>query len=194
MFARVIADRYARAVLQSCPDLDTIERADSELNVLRKTWDMSEETREFLLNPKIPPAIKISILGSALGDKLSPIVLNLLVMLIEKRRQGILPDIADRYSELTDTVRGVEHAEIVVARPIPPDLQKQLLDAVQRFSARDVEVSIKVNPSILGGVQVRMGDRVIDGSLKSRFEAMRQAMLKARLPRLSMKTGSQESG
>jgi F-type H+-transporting ATPase subunit delta len=189
MFAKVVADRYARAALQSCPDLETIERLDDEFELMQRTWQQSAETREFLMNPKIPPAIKITIIRDALSDKISTYMLNLLSLLIEKHRQNILPDIAERYTELTDQVRGVEQAEIIVAYPIPTDLQKRLLDAVQRFSTRDVEIAMRIDPSIYGGVKIKLGDRVIDGSLRWRFEALRRAMLAARLPRMASEEG-----
>jgi len=190
MFAKVVADRYARAILQSCPDLQTIEQLGDELELMRETLNKSEDTREFLMNPKIPPAMKIKIIRDALSSKLSSYMLNLLSLLIEKHRQDILPDIAERYTELTDQVRGVEHAEIIVAYPIPTDLQKRLLDAIQRFSTRDVEIAMKIDPSIYGGVKIRLGDRVIDGSLRWRFEALRRAMLAARLPRTASHEGT----
>jgi len=183
MYGRIVADRYARALLASCPDLATIERVDDELAVLQRVYETSSETREFLLNPKMPPKVKIGILHGALSDKFSGVVMKLLVLLIEKRRQKIIPEIATRFNELTDSARGVEHAEIVVARPLEADLQRRMLDAVQRFSSREVEIAIRVDPRIIGGVQIRLGDKVVDGSLSSRFEDIRRTMLAARIPR-----------
>ncbi len=183
MFANVVADRYARALLNSCPDLATIERVKDEIVLMHRTWEASAETRSFLQNPKIPPQMKIKVLDAALSDKLSPVMMKLLSLLIEKRRQDIIPDIAERYTEHTDAVRGVEHAEITVAIPMPPDLEKRLVDAIQRFSTREVEVALRIDPSIIGGVQIRMGDKVIDGSLRHRFRELRRTMLAARLPK-----------
>ena len=183
MFAKVVADRYARAVLQSCPDLATIDRVDFELTLLEETYVKSPETRAFFLNPKIPPKIKIRIVEASLGDRFTPIVLNLLKLLIEKHRQDIIPDISERYNQLTDSVRGVEKAEIIVASKLPQDLEDRLTASVQRFSPRKVDVHIKIDPKIIGGVIVRLGDKVIDGSLSRRFEEIRRAMLAARVPR-----------
>ncbi|MCX6645550.1 MAG: ATP synthase F1 subunit delta [bacterium] len=185
MFANVIANRYAQAVMQSCPDLATIEKVEDELTILGKTFVKFPEIKSFLINPKMPSEIKKQIIRNALSPTHSPIVVRLLELLIEKRRQNLLPDIADRYAELTDQARGVEHARIIVATPISPDLEQKLKDAVQRFSARNVETSIKIDRSILGGVQIKLGDKVIDGSLKKRFNDIRRAMLAARLPKLA---------
>lgn len=184
MFANVIANRYAQAVMQSCPDLATIETVEDELTVLGEAFARFPEIRAFLANPKMPSQIKQQILQSALSSRLNPVVMRLLDLLIEKRRHDLLPVIANRYSDLTDQARGVEHAWIIVACPIPPELAQKLEDAVQRFSARNVETSIKIDKSILGGVQIRLGDKVVDGSLKKRFSDIRRKMLAARLPRL----------
>jgi F-type H+-transporting ATPase subunit delta len=184
MFAKVIADRYARAVLHSCPDLATIDRARIDLVLISDTYRKSEPTREFLFDPKMPTSIKISIIRRGLEDRLSPVVLHLLMLLLDKHRQSILPDIADRFSELVDKVRGVDVAEVITAVDIPRDLRERLEESVQRFSARTVEVQMKVDPSILGGVIVRLGDKVVDGSLKSRFRDLRRSMLATRLPRM----------
>jgi len=112
--------------------------------------------------------------------------MRLLALLLEKHRQSLIPDIADQYTEATDRVRGVEKAEITVATHISSDTEKILLDAIQRFSTREVQVSIHVDPRILGGVIIRLGDRVIDGSLRRRFEEIRRTMLAARLPKRTL--------
>ncbi len=182
MFARVIADRYARATLHDCPDLASIERAKSDLGVLGDAYRAHASLRRFLLDPKMPVEIKRQILEKGFKDRLSPTVLHLLYILLKKHRQAILPEIADRYSELVDTVRGVEVAEIVTAVSLSPAEREALVGSVQRFSTRKVEVRMSVDPGILGGVIVRMGDRVIDGTLKRRFEEIRRTMLAARLP------------
>ncbi len=183
MFAKVIADRYARAVLNSCEDLHAIQRADDELTLLEETWRSSAATREFFMNPKMPPRVKVKILTDALGEELSPVVMKLLVLLVEKRRQDLIVDISIKYNQLTDKVRGVEHAHIICATDLPPDLQASLTDKVQKFSDRKVEVDFSVNPEIIGGIQIKLGDNVIDGSLSRRFEEIRRVMLAARLPR-----------
>jgi F-type H+-transporting ATPase subunit delta len=180
VFARVIADRYARAVLKSCPDLATIERVMNELDMVRNTYESIDSFKNFLTDPKLPAMLKSRVLRSAMGGKISSNTLDLLLLLIQKHRQNIIPEIAVRYAELVDQVRGVEKAEIIVAFPIPPD---------QRFSSRQVEISFQARPEILGGVIVRLGDRVIDGSLRRRFEDLRRAMLAARVPRTSGGTG-----
>lgn len=183
MFANIIAARYARAVMQSCPDLATIERVEDELILLRKTYEQHPEIRAFLINPKMPPQVKKKVLRDSLTDKFSDIVLRLLDLLIDKRRQDILPQIADRFDVLTDQARGIEHADIIVATPISPDLAERLKGAIQKFSGRQVETEIKVDESLIGGVQIKLGDKVIDGSLKRRFDDLRRAMLAARLPK-----------
>ena len=190
MFARVIANRYAQAILHDCPDLQTIERVMNELVMLRDTWESQKSFRMFLMNPKMPSSIKQLIIESGFKDRLSGITLNSLKLLISKKRQHILPEVADRYSELCDQVRGVEHADVITAIAIGPELAERLKLAVQRFSSRQIEVTMLVRPDIIGGVVIRLGDRVIDGSLKRRFEDARRAMLAVRLPRTGSVQGS----
>jgi F-type H+-transporting ATPase subunit delta len=181
MFGRIIADRYANAVLQNCRDLNDINRAKADLALLSQVYWTDEATRRFLLNPKIPATVKQKVLERALSGKLGNTVLHLLLLLIEKRRQDLLPAIAERFSALCDNVQGVEHARIISAVPLSSDLADRLSHSVQRFSARKVEVEFRVDPGIVGGVIIRLGDRVIDGSLAHRFEQMRRAMLTARV-------------
>ncbi|MFH1677168.1 MAG: ATP synthase F1 subunit delta [bacterium] len=181
MFAKVIADRYARAVLENCPDIDSIERAKRELNLFRHVYSDDERTRDFLTNPKIPPKIKIAIMLKALGGIFDKPVLHLVLLLIEKRRNEILPDIAIRYGELTDEIRGVEHAIVFTAVGLDDNQREAVRNSIRRFSARKVEVEFRIDQSIIGGVTVRMGDMVIDGSLKKRFGDLRSSMLAVRL-------------
>lgn len=186
MFARVVADRYARAILLSCPEDKTIKQVKTELAIIKQTFNKFEDFRSFLLNPKIPKAVKLQILDSGLKNKISDISLNSLKLLISKNREKIIAEVLERFDELCNKYLGVEHVEIFTAVPITQEMENRLRDAVKRFTTRDnVEVILKVDPEIIGGVLVKLGGRVIDGSLKSRFEETRRKMLSIRLPGIS---------
>lgn len=190
MFAKVIADRYARALLMSCGGDDTrIDRAKTELELVGDVYDKHDEIRAFLVNPKVPQQLKVQVFSKSLEGKLSENVLSLFKLLIEKRRHALIPEIAIRFGELCDQVRGVEHATITTAIPVDSSLRERLIQQVQKFSSRGVDVEFKVDPEILGGVVIRLGDKVIDGSLGKKFEDIRRAMLAVRLPRTIDESG-----
>jgi len=182
MFTKVIADRYANALLKTFAESKAIEKARRELQALADAYTSSEEFRRFLLNPKMPIALKKKILISALKEKLSEEVLNLLLLLIQKKRQNVLPELAQRYAELCDQIKGVEYVEVIAAVPVSPSLQPRLREAIQKFSLRQVDIHYKIEPEIVGGLIVKLGDKVIDASLKRRFDEMKRNLLAARLP------------
>jgi F-type H+-transporting ATPase subunit delta len=184
VFAKVIADRYVRAFLGSI-DPSEVDNAENELETISAMLKGSDEIRAYLENPKVPPAIKKQVLERSLKDKFSRGVLNLLLLLIDKRRQDIIIDVADRFNETVDAERGIEHAIVISAVPLDENLQGTLTRTVQQFSEREVDVGFRTDPNLIGGVVIRLGDRVIDASLSKRFEDIRRAMLAVRLPRSS---------
>lgn len=193
MFARVIADRYARALLDSCVGSTQIERVNDELATFRDVLKTNEDIIAFLLNPKIPPAVKKQVIERSLKDRFDPLLITLLKLLIDRRRQEIIPDIAERFLDLVDAVHGVEHAVVTTVVRLDDVVSERLKQVIQKFSDRTVDVKFETDPEIIGGIVIRMGDKVIDGSLATRFENIRRYMLAVRLPGISESGGIAEN-
>jgi F-type H+-transporting ATPase subunit delta len=135
--------------------------------------------KTFLESPKLAASRKIEILANALGGRVPPIFLRFLETVIMKRRQMVIPAIAEEYRALIDESEDRVHANVIVARePAEPD-RDALTRQLSRLFGKRVVPHISINPSILGGVIVKVGDTVIDGSVRRRLATLRSRMLAA---------------
>ena len=122
--------------------------------------------RRFLESPRIPSEHKSGMLTRALGDRVPPLFLRFIDALVRNRRQTLIPAIADEYDTLLDASHGIVHARVTVSRETPNDEREQIAAQLSKAVGRTVVPHLQVDPSILGGIVVRIGDTVMDGSVK----------------------------
>jgi len=168
------ARRYAEAVAQMARESDTWDQWERELSGLARLVEQ-RAFKAVLESPKVPLARKEAIIAGQLPGA-SPLARNLAQLLILKRRIDSLPDIVAEFRRIHDSHRGIEHARVVTAVPLQPSEQETLLRQLGALTGKQVQVEAKVDPSIVGGLIVRIGDKLIDGSTKGRLEAMRRRL------------------
>lgn len=138
--------------------------------------------RDFIETPRIDVADKKRALRNSFGGRVPDLFLRFLEVVVEKRRQGLLIDIAEEYQTLVDEVRGRSRAEVVLAKEPDAALREQIVAGLERRLGGKVVPVFSVDPSILGGMVVRFGGEILDGSLRTRAAGLRRRMLETVLP------------
>jgi F-type H+-transporting ATPase subunit delta len=138
--------------------------------------------RTFLESPKLAAKQKIEIVAKALGKRVPPVFLRFLETVISKRRQMLIPAIATEYRALIDESEDRVHANVTVAREPAQGEKEALTRHLTRMLGKKVVPHITLNPAILGGLIVKVGDTVMDGSVRRRLATLRSRML-ATIPR-----------
>ena len=133
--------------------------------------------RLFLESPRIGAAEKNAVLGAAFTDKMPRNFLRFLQSLVTHRRQMLIPEIAREYLDLVDAAEGRIHARVTVARETSDPERSAIAQELSRMFGKDVVPHLSVDPSIMGGVIVHVGDTVMDGSVKKRLMSLRRRML-----------------
>ena len=133
--------------------------------------------RLFLESPRVSAEQKNEVLGKALQDRAPRLFVRYLQTLVNKGRQMLLPEIAAEYHALLDEVEGRVHAHVTVARPASDPDREVITRQLTQKLGRDVVPHFTVNPAILGGVVVKVGDRVMDGSVRRRLALLRGRLL-----------------
>lgn len=176
-----VAKRYAAALFAIALELGRVEEFDAQAQFLEQVWE-EEAVREFLSSPKVSPAEKKRIVQNQLSSHLDPLVLNLIKLLIDKKRVSFLPDVMRYFDVLTDRHRGVEEVTIVSAVALSEAQREALLREVRHFSTYDqLRVTTEVDQGVIGGVKVRLGENlVLDGTVSSRLSEMRERLYKYR--------------
>ncbi len=136
--------------------------------------------RHFLEAPQVSASQKNVVLGKALGGKAAPTFVRFVQKLVQNRRQMLLPEIATEYHNLLDEAEGRVHARVTVSRPADEATRAAITNALTRALKKIVVPHITVDERILGGVVVRVGDTVMDGSVRRKLGRLRERLISAR--------------
>jgi F-type H+-transporting ATPase subunit delta len=164
--------RYAQALFELA-----LERGESEhyRNSLKKAADTIADgsLMDILENPRLPFGVKKSILSELLGA-VEPLVSNLTSLLMTRGRLRTLGDIATHYERLLDQYHGIVHAEVLTAVPLSDEDRERFSTLLSELIGHTVIIDSRVDLSILGGFRARIGDVLIDGSIRSALESLKK--------------------
>jgi len=175
-----IAKNYAETLLELAQRANDLRGWGDMLDQVSDAMESDRRLRTFLESPRVSAQKKNEILQKAYGAQLPRNFLRFLQALIGHRRQMLIPVIAHAYHDLVDAVEGRVHASVTVARPADDNDRDVVTKQLSRMLGKDVVPHFHVNSDILGGVVVRVGDTVLDGSVRRRLATLRTKMLAAR--------------
>ena len=172
-----IGRNYAEALLTLARKNGEEEKWGELIDAISVAMRENPTLRTFLESPKLSAHRKIDLLKKALGSGVPPVFLRFLETVIMKRRQMLIPEIASEYRRLIDDSEDRVHVNVTVARePAQPE-KDALVKQLSRLFGKRVVPHISLNPAILGGVIVKVGDTVMDGSVRRRLASLKQRML-----------------
>ena len=174
------ARRYAEAAFQ-------VAVGDDALDAWRKDLDTAaavvgqERIGRALANPAIPLETRIATAEATFGRLVGPKVMNLLRLMLRRGRIQELPRLAAEFSRLDDERQGIARATVTSTLPLEPDEVAALKERLASSTDRRVELDLNVDPELLGGLVVRLGDLLVDGSVRSRLERLRNRLVSGAL-------------
>ena|ERR1051326_2654836 len=172
-----IARNYAETLLELARRAGDLQAWGQAVDDVASAMQTDRTLRLFLESPRVSAAEKNRIIGRAFEGQLPPLFVRYLQALVTHRRQMLLPVIAREYHDLVDQVEGRLHANVTVAfEPSAAEL-REIRTELSRAYAKDVVPHVTVNPAILGGIVIRVGDTVLDGSVRRRLATLRSRML-----------------
>jgi F-type H+-transporting ATPase subunit delta len=171
-------DGYAAAILEFAKAEGELARIGDELFRIARAFESSNELREALTDPRLPVERKKAVIDDLLGDKTSPLAVSLVNFVVSLGRASDLPAIADRLAERAAAERSKVIAEVRSASELDAKTIARLAESLGKATGRDVEVKTVVDPSVIGGVVARVGDVVIDGTVRHRLEEIRDTLIR----------------
>ena len=139
-----------------------------------RALDANDDLRSALGDRTIPAERRIAIVEELMGGTAMPVSVGLVSMVVGADRAGDLPGIVDRFLELSAEERQHEVAEVRAAVPLDDRLRDRLAKALSEATGKEVEVKVVVDPDVLGGVVARIGDTVIDGTVRRRLDQLKE--------------------
>jgi F-type H+-transporting ATPase subunit delta len=176
-----IAGRYARALQllvtkqatkAGSPVVAALELALEELQGLAKLLGPATRAGRFLLDPQVSPADRRRILGQALQDKVTPGIRVFADLLLRKKRLVLVHAIAHEFQGIVERVKGLERAVVVSAVPLTDAERARLNGELERFTGKKVVLDTQIDAGLVGGAYVRIGDRIIDRSVKNLLDSI----------------------
>ncbi len=172
--ARSTARRYAEAAFEIAERDDSMEAWMAALAIAEERL-VDPEVARFLSNPSVPAASRIEVLGRILGAEVGGAQRNLLALMVRRGRFEQLPAVIREFRRLYRRREGIVEATVTSAVTLDSAEIQALQTRLEALSGKRVELSQTVDPALLGGVQVRVGDQLIDGSVAGRLERLRNA-------------------
>ena len=169
------ARRYAQAVFEIARESGEIEGWLDDLGVLVREVD-DADIAAYLDAPQVSIERKTELVKGAFGDAVGPLAVNLLLVLASRGNASLIRSVAEEYQQIVDAERGIKRAEVVSAVPLGRRQIDDISSLLRTVSGNEVTVADRVEPDILGGLIVRVGDRVMDGSTRTRLQKMRKSL------------------
>lgn len=178
-----VSSAYASALLEIGETAKQSEEYAAHLAAFTEALAADKILRIFFESPKIARSDKKAALDRALGEKVAAPVLNTLKLLIDRGRQMLFGEIADVFGEMLDETRGRMNVEITSSSALSDVARTRLVTLLHERLGREIVTRERVDAGLLGGMTVRVGDTVIDGSLRTKLKRVREAMTLPRLGR-----------
>jgi len=175
--AATIARNYAEALFAAGDAKGDVERYGAFLDAVAGAVRSDERIALALESPRVAKSIKSKLLSDALGDVAPAEFVRFLQATVRRGRQGLISEISLEYLKLVDLKLNRVHAGVVLADEADAKLQKQVSERLAAALGKDVRAHFRADPGILGGVVVRVGDKVYDGSVRRRLAVLKRRML-----------------
>ncbi|MFC1494632.1 ATP synthase F1 subunit delta [Thermodesulfobacteriota bacterium] len=171
-----ISKRYARALFSLGKEDGSFATYGRELNEFKDLFKANAEFGNAVSNQIYAMEERKNILLFVLEKSgFSSLVKNFLKLLLDKNRIGYVETIAENYAALTDEASNIVNTEIITARPIQEDALQKVIEALKDMTSKDIKPEVKEDPELIGGIVVKIGDLVLDGSIKAQLEGLKES-------------------
>jgi F-type H+-transporting ATPase subunit delta len=171
------AKRYAMALFETAQKQSILQAVENDLDAVIQLLEETPAFRQMWNSPLIPSGRKRDLLAQLFADSIQNLTLSFLRLLVDKRREELLIPVRAEIHQMADSFSHLVRAEAVFAVPPTVAEQDELRASLEQRTGEKVEMTVTVDPEILGGVVVRLRDTIIDGSVRGTLERLREQLL-----------------
>jgi len=166
--------RYAKAILNFAVEQHKEDNVNNDMLLIVNTLEESKDLQLMLKNPILKTNIKKDTLKAIFSSNVSPLTISSINLLIDNNRLDILNEVAEKYTIIYDELKGKEIAKITTAIPLNSELNNQVLDKVKEITGKKASIENIINPDILGGFILRIGDIQYDASIANKLQSLKR--------------------
>jgi F-type H+-transporting ATPase subunit delta len=172
-----VARRYAQALMPIAEEHRAMDTVAADLSVIGETLRASRDLRLLLRSPVIKEGKKVAIFQDLFAARVNRITFGFVLLLIQKRRESLLPDIIEQFHALRDEKQGIVSVQVTGSTELSAGQERDLAQRMEQYSGKKVRVQFALDSAIRGGLVVRLGDTVLDMSGRRQLERLRERFL-----------------
>jgi F-type H+-transporting ATPase subunit delta len=177
MSSVIASRRYASALLSAAEEGNFIDQIVGELQVVKDVLHNSRDLVQAMRSPLVKGDKKIHILEEVFKDSIGDKMFLFLKLIARKKRAGLLPEIIDEFQVLLDDKRGVINVDITSAVGLSDEQSKELIKRLEDYTGKKIRARMELDERLLGGVSVKIGDTIFDGSISHQLQRFRDALV-----------------
>lgn len=181
MLNKSVARRYAEALFSLAQEINKVDDFQQEMEIVISALDQVPELKRYLEHLLVPVREKKEIVAQIFTGKVSQLTINFLDMILDKRRQAYLYVIVDEYKAMADESNNITKADLFSAKEISSDEVQALAGKLSASTGKVVQLQQVVDESLIGGVKLRIGDRIIDATVAKRLEMLKEQLKKIKI-------------
>jgi F-type H+-transporting ATPase subunit delta len=174
-----VARVYTEALFEIAKSRSVVEETGRELEEIHKTFEHDPRTAQFFSSPILEAKTKLEALQRSLQGSASDLVIDFLSLLLEKNRFSVLPSIVEAYRQMADQFAGRVRVRVATPSALGDKTRQEIHDALARGLHREVVLEDELEPALVGGAVVTIGDKVYDGSLATRLKDVRKQIMRS---------------
>lgn len=173
----ILAKRYAKAIFTIGQEQENYEEYNEVLQGVATLFTETPEVADALTNPLYPMDVKEKVMtGLVASIGVDAVMGNFLNLLVQKKRAEILPEIANAYKTMVDEAKNISHGNVISAVELSDELKNNIQTVLEKLTGKKVELTTSVDPSIIGGMVAKVGDLVLDGSIKTQLAGLKDSI------------------
>jgi F-type H+-transporting ATPase subunit delta len=171
-----VARRYAQALHNEAEQAGTVGQVDQDMAIIQESLEGSRQLVQVFGSPVIPREKKASVLRQLFEKRLRPLTFRFLMLLVEKQREDLFPSVVAAYRRLRDDQQGIAEAFVKTSHPLDAGETARIAERLERLTGRKIRLTASLEPELIGGAVIRVGDTVYDGSVRHQLAALREKL------------------
>ena len=181
MLNKSVARRYAEAFFSIAVEANKVDDYQAELGKIVQIIKETEGLGEYFAHPLVPAKQKKELATKIFTGSVSPLTLNFLLLVIDKKRETYLEVIHQEYEDMADESRNIRKAELISAMPVSEQDVQILAENLSRSTGKTIKLALSIDPTMIGGLKIRIGDKIIDASVTKKLEMLKKNLTAAKI-------------